>query len=318
MNSRPRSAFTLIELLVVIAIIGILIALLLPAVQQAREAARMAHCSSNLRQIGLALHNYHEAKGTFPPGNITEGPCCGTPSWICWTISILPYLEREDLFERYDSTAHNESPVNANVRQALMPTYACPSEEGVQDLDYPESGPGNGLLYRRGSYRAMTGRGKIHAPFFDDENCMVDKGGLPYAWRGIIHHIGSPKNRELRTERIADVKDGLSNTLMVGEMATLSHQNRRTFWAYAYTSYCLSGAVPNSATLSADFDMCCEALGGCNACKRGWGSHHPGGLQFVTGDGSVHLINRQINMDLFCALATIDNGKNELGAKPPW
>ena len=318
MARRIGSGFTLIELLVVIAIIGILIALLLPAVQQAREAARTMHCSNNLKQIGMAVHTYHEVNGCFPPGNITEGDCCGTRSGICWSISILPYMEREDLFERYDSSAFNESPINASVRQARVVTYMCPSEEGTQDLDYPASGPGSGLLYRRGSYRAMTGRGKIHSPFFDEENCMVDKGGLPYGWRGIIHHIGSPRNPKLRTERIADVKDGLSNTLMVGEMATLSHQRRRTFWAYAYTSYCLSGAVPNSATLLVDYDQCCKVLGGCNACKRGWGSYHAEGLNFVIGDGSVHFISRQIDMDLFCAMATIDNGGDELGMKPPW
>ena len=314
MNRRVGSGFTLIELLVVIAIIGILIALLLPAVQQAREAARTVHCSNNLKQIGTAIYNYHEAKGSFPPGNITEGPCCGTPSGICWTISILPYLEREDLFERYDSTAHNEAPVNADVRQALMPTYACPSEDAAQELDYPESGPGNGLLYRRGSYRAVTGRNHMSGTGkWDEEDCSR----LPRAWRGIIHHIGSPRNRDLRTERVADVKDGLSNTLMVGEMATLSHQRRRSFWAYAYTSYCLSAAYPDSAILLVDFDKCSQ-ITHVNNCKRGWGSYHPEGLNFVAGDGSVHFISRQIDMDLFCAMATIDNGRNELGAKPPW
>ncbi len=313
MRRRILGGFTLIELLVVIAIIGILIALLLPAVQAAREAARTMHCSSNLKQIGMALHNYHEAKGSFPPGGITEGSCCGTPSGICWSISILPYLEHEDLYERYDSTAYNEAPVNAYVRQARVAPYMCPSEEEIQELDYPHSGPGSGLLYRRGSYRAMTGRngnGK-----WDEEDCS----NLPRAWRGIMHHIGSPRNRDLWTERVADVKDGLSNTLMVGESATYTQANRRTFWAYTYTSYCLSAAIPDSAILLVDVRKCWEIRGeGDNHCKRGWGSYHPEGLNFVAGDGSVHFISRQIDMNLFCALATIDNGKNELGAKPPW
>ncbi|MHC4176300.1 MAG: type II secretion system protein, partial [Planctomycetota bacterium] len=95
MSRRTTSGFTLIELLVVIAIIGVLIALLLPAIQQAREAARINVCGNNLRQLGMAVHNYHEAKGSFPPGGITEGPCCDTKGGICWSICILPYMEHE-------------------------------------------------------------------------------------------------------------------------------------------------------------------------------------------------------------------------------
>ena len=311
---RRRNGFTLIELLVVIAIIGILIALLLPAVQQAREAARTMHCSNNLKQIGMACHNYHEVNSCFPPGGITEGSCCGTRSGICWSISILPYLEHLSLFERYDSTAFNEAPVNKYVREARVAAYICPSEEGTDELDQPHSGPGSGLLYRRGSYRAMTGRNAMSGGGkWDEQDCS----SLPRSWRGIMHHIGSPPNRDLRTERMADVKDGLSNTLMVGESATHSQQRRRTFWAYTYTSYCLSAAYPDSATLLVDFERCCE-ITVCNNCKRGWGSYHPEGLNFVSGDGSVHFISRQIDMQLYCALATIDNGESEMGMNSPW
>ena len=314
MARRIGNGFTLIELLVVIAIIGILIALLLPAVQQAREQARTIHCSNNLKQIGMAVHNYHEANGCFPPGGITPGSCCSTRSRICWSISILPYMEYQALFDRYVSTADNEAPVNRQVREARVVAYICPTEEGTEKLDYPHSGPGNGLLYRRGSYRAMTGRNSTSGTGkWDEEDCS----GLPRAWRGMMHHIGSPKNRDLRTERIVDVKDGMSNTLMVGESATHTQQRRRTFWAYTYTSYCLSAAYPDSATLLVDFEKCCS-ITNSNHCKRGWGSYHPEGLNFVIGDGSVHFISRQIDMDLFCAMATIDNAANELGAKPPW
>src|SRR5262245_32534255 len=104
---RPRSAFTLIELLVVIAIIAILIALLVPAVQKVREAAARAHCQNNLKQIALALHNHHDTKKRFPPGGMQTGRN-GTPCYTNWAIEILPYLEFENLYKRYDQTVLNE------------------------------------------------------------------------------------------------------------------------------------------------------------------------------------------------------------------
>jgi len=309
MNRRFSSGFTLIELLVVIAIIGVLIALLLPAVQAAREAARIASCSNNLKQMGMAVHTYHEAKGTFPPGGITQGPCCSTLSGICWSISILPHMDQQGLFDRYDSNAYNEDPVNQSVRQARVPVYMCPSEEGVDQLDIPESGPGGAwgrnLYYRRGSYRAVNGSADVQIRWWDNDQNGTAHGGLPYGWRGIMHSVGT---EGLTTESQADVKDGLSNTLMIGEMASVTHQTRRTFWCYTYTSYCNSTAFRHSATLLTDYDLCVDAVGDANPCKRGWGSYHPNGLQFVAGDGSVHFISRQIDMYLFCALATIDGG----------
>ncbi|MEA1950175.1 MAG: DUF1559 domain-containing protein, partial [Planctomycetota bacterium] len=117
-SQRSEKGFTLVELLVVIAIIGILIALLLPAVQAAREAARRMQCSSNLKQIGVALHAYHAALGCFPPGGITEGPCCSTRSGISWSISILPYIEQPMIYDRYDMDRYNEDPANQFVREA--------------------------------------------------------------------------------------------------------------------------------------------------------------------------------------------------------
>src|SRR5262245_60347417 len=97
-----RRGFTLIELLVVIAIIAVLIALLLPAVQQAREAARRTQCRNNLKQIGLALHNYHDVFSIFPPGNLQIGECCNADNEITWAISILPYIEQTNLQNQYN------------------------------------------------------------------------------------------------------------------------------------------------------------------------------------------------------------------------
>src|SRR5438067_13078670 len=108
-RSGPRRAFTLVELLVVIAIIGVLVALLLPAVQSARESARRMSCMNNLKQTGIALHNHHDSYGTFPAGGVTNGTCCSTQSGATWTIYILPFIEQQTLYDKYDFTQTNES-----------------------------------------------------------------------------------------------------------------------------------------------------------------------------------------------------------------
>ncbi len=163
MKTGFRSAFTLVELLVVIAIIGILVGLLLPAVQAAREAARRMQCSNNLKQIGLAVHNYADANKKFPPGNITDGPCCGTPSHTVWSVCLLPYLEQGNLSGRYDPTLPIEHATNSFLRQQKMPTYSCPSDPTAGQLLVPASGPHNNLQSMTSSYRGMGGVGWGHA-----------------------------------------------------------------------------------------------------------------------------------------------------------
>src|SRR5262245_40193540 len=187
---RPvRAAFTLVELLVVIAIIGVLVALLLPAVQAARAAARRMSCQNNVKQIGLALHNHHDVYGTFPPGGVTNGPCCGTESGGTWTIFILPYIEQMNLYERYDFSKTNENAANLFVRTQFAKPYSCPDDPMIRKTLNPASGPGSGQLYATGSYRAMAGV-TDGLGWFDAE-CGR---GYPLGQRGILHSTSDPKS----------------------------------------------------------------------------------------------------------------------------
>lgn len=312
-----RSAFTLVELLVVITIVGILIGLLLPAVQAAREAARRVQCAGNLRQIGMAIHHYHAAHDSFPPGNINRAAnfCPGmaepTTSYSThfgnWLIAILPYIEQTALFDRYDLHYLNESPENQPVRETAVAVYACPSDLNTQTPTVPATGPAAqvGAKYAPGSYRAVSGRGYNGYNYLDSEMTQsnYDRGG-----RGAIHMIGA---LGFTTENIDRVRDGTSNTLLVGEATTATNTGYRTFWAYSFAYYALSGAAAQPRTLWGDFDRCQQAGGNGNdiPCKRGWGSFHPNGMNFVLCDGSVRFLQTTIDLNLFGDLVTIAGGE---------
>ena len=125
----PRMAFTLVELLVVIAIIAMLVTLLLPAVQAARAAARRTQCKNNLKQIGLAIHNYHAAVGAQPKYHDTADPFSWGLPGPTWTMSILPFLEEQALYDAFDFTVRIRDPRNAQAVQQIVPSYICPSAE---------------------------------------------------------------------------------------------------------------------------------------------------------------------------------------------
>src|SRR5262245_1689513 len=238
-----RAAFTLVELLVVIAIIGVLVALLLPAVQTARESARRMQCTNNLKQIALGSLNVHDTTGFFPSGHktvYTGASSTGTYYSNCF-IQILPYIEQQALFSQYDDTVPNIHPNNKLVRESYVPTYACPSELRPKRILLPQTeapSGGNGTIqYMIGSYRGMSGVSN------DNNNTwagypseVITNMQLNAGSRGILHtdFVGN-----VNPERIANITDGTSNTLFYGERTTKTHHptssspqvSRGTFWA---------------------------------------------------------------------------------------
>ena len=303
------------ELLVVIAIIGILIALLLPAVQAAREAARRMQCAGHLKQIGLALHAYHAAHGVFPPGNIVteSGFCPGgmtefpLTSTCNWALVLLPYIEQDVLAEGYDYSAFNMGTINSQVRDKFIPVYSCPSDTEPGKVAVPADGPAcasqYNIAFMPGSYRGVSGRS-------DGERFPTSYkvSSYPERWRGPLHMVGSLGLVQESLDRIAD---GSSHTLFVGESTTRSNLSWRTFWAYAYENFSLSAVTPQQRILLGDYDRC-KAAGGegfYEPCKHGWGSNHPGMLHFLMCDGGVQAVDTEVDIELLAEMATIAGGE---------
>jgi prepilin-type N-terminal cleavage/methylation domain-containing protein/prepilin-type processing-associated H-X9-DG protein len=328
---RQFRAFTLVELLVVIAIIGVLVALLLPAVQAAREAARRAQCSSNIRQIALAVLNFESTRKVLPAGSTTDTININGPYRSTWSIDILPYMEQQQLFALWDQDQALDHVNNRELRETTVPTYLCPSDQGIDELIIPASGyhsadsttgTGNPMPYAPGSYRAMSGSasntGTNGALFWDNpkhSELALYILAMPSEKRGPMHSIAlstTGTQRKLTPVKLKEISDGLSNTIMVGEYHTATDPGRRTFWAYAYTSYNQSSAHPESRTLIADYEKCIKLANTSPdfRCPRAFGTLHTGGIiQFAFCDGSVRPVSPDVDPQLFLAASSIANGE---------
>ena len=297
-TTRRRRAFTLIELLVVIAIIAILIALLLPAVQQAREAARRTQCRNNLKQLGLALHNYHDVYRMLPSGwiavdNGVQNAHDGL-NGAGWGTMILPQLDQAPLFNQFDSRLAIHDPVNATFLDTVLPAFNCPSDPKEEMWQIEEEGaPGTVITeLPTANYIGNFGTEEL-------DGCENAPGTSPVRPNGQCHGDGVFYHNS--SVRFRDILDGTSSTFMLGERRTDGRQGWYSTWpgmvAEGEEAFqrILGSAdhVPNDP--AAHFDD--------------FSSHHEGGSQFLLGDGSVHFISENIDKGVYQSLATIQGNE---------
>lgn len=337
-----RNGFTLVELLVVIAIIGILVALLLPAVQAAREASRRADCQSRMRQLAIGILNYESTKKSLPPGGLSQGSVLNAASGPGWTILILPYIEEQALYDKYDFNEPNESTTDTNsnglinsvVCQTNVKAFDCPSDEETDINDRPDSGPGGALLYNRGTYRGNAGLCTTAGKYWDSPtqhpiNLKNERGPLPGIGPMFIDpfaavKVANPSSKCLSSPvKLKDIIDGTASTVLLGEKSHIARSSsvdpkaeenarrRRTFWAYTYTSYQRSVTFLQTRSIINDYSRCMEIGGGDddNVCKRSWGSLHPAGFNVTMCDGSVQFVSESIDIFVYGMMSTIANGE---------
>lgn len=337
MTRTLRRGFTLIELLVVIAIIAILVALLLPAVQQAREAARRSACKNNMKQIGLALHNYHDTFTVLPYSTTMKGSCetgSGKPPATAvknhrgW-IGLLPYLDQAPLFNQFNpsqasgaydraSTGLRGSPTNGNdvVVSTVLNVLTCPSDDGNPRITTTSS------AYAIGGGSTRQGA----KTSYDFQAHLETSGCTNWSSRGrnTRYMFGTESSCRFR-----DVKDGLTNTAMVVETTLDVKDGITAAWGYSnWTGAGVditwrkgSGGSGPCGSWSADqginFWPCCSWRTPANAdCRAGvnahWGragSAHTGGVQVLLGDGAVKFVSENVDYTTRVRLGRMSDGE---------
>src|SRR4051812_39977786 len=238
-----RIGFTLIELLVVIAIIAILIGLLLPAVQKVREAAARAKCSNNLKQFGIAMHSYHDVRNHLPSAGAhnrdgADVADATSTSWgPSWAVSILPYMEQENVYKIYDYTLmRSRDGVNVNVVGVEFPSFRCPSDGGTKSAFN-----NSGVLFARGNYAVNCGAGNAFST--TDFNLTAERG--PFAMGGPVIAPSTPYKQDGQGygAKFGDITDGTSNTVFLSELiAGEQAGDVRGAWAYPVGAYICGGA----------------------------------------------------------------------------
>jgi prepilin-type N-terminal cleavage/methylation domain-containing protein len=308
LTSRHRAAFTLIELLVVIAIIGVLIALLLPAVQAAREAARRSQCVNNLKQMGLGVHNYHDTYNKLPGNDEDVYDNNSNPLRSAWT-QLLPFVEKKALYDAI-TKLNNGVPRQTDVipggfavKNTPVPTFRCPSDPDVgqtQNWSRANLGGGctainyrgvNGTNWQWGDSTRWVGGTAYRADATNDDGLNNGNG---------MFHRRSGRPGQTRT--FASVTDGLSNTLMIGESLPRKDDHCGT-WSYFNHTSASAAIYPNS-----------RQTNGNEYASSDWGnvysfrSQHPGVLNFCLGDGSVRAIPATIDIVQYRRAATKSAG----------
>ena len=279
------SGFTLVELLVVIAIIGILIALLLPAVQAAREAARRAQCSNNLKQLGLAMHNYHDTYKRLPfPGMAANQ--------LGWTASILPFIEQSAIEDRvnYNQGSHN-TPPKYELSTNRISAYLCPSSQEQDERSAYTSENWGGQRCHTVHYYTLLGPigvNPVTGNDYDDAGRTEPFGGQ--AREGMMWEQGT---------RFADTLDGLSNTFLFGEISWPDMTKYRHWLRGKY-----SDSRGTLFLISKNVEFPINSMNESLWNSIAFGSNHPGGAQFAMGDGSCRFVSETVDFNVYLATAS--------------